>query len=97
MDRRASLRFLVRGALAVAVSSPVDLFVSAATRDSRIDINHASMEELLTLPGMTRTWATRIVRFRPYRMKSDLVDRGVVSDQIYGRIKELIVAHRDAR
>ena len=31
----------------------------------RVDLNSASMEELLQVPGMTRTWASRIVRFRP--------------------------------
>jgi len=44
---------------------------------------------------MTRSWAGRIVRFRPYRTKQDLLDRGVVSSQVYDRIKDDIVAHRD--
>jgi competence protein ComEA len=63
--------------------------------EARIDINHASLEELLKVPGMTRSWAGRIVRFRPYRTKQDLLDRGVVSSEVYDRIKENIVAHRD--
>jgi DNA uptake protein ComE-like DNA-binding protein len=43
---------------------------------------------------MTRTWAARIIRYRPYRAKNDLTDRGVVSSQVYERIKNYIVAHR---
>lgn len=60
-----------------------------------MDINHASVEELMKVPGMTGSWAGRIVRFRPYRTKQDLLDRGVVSGDVYKRIKDYIIAHRE--
>ena len=63
--------------------------------EMRVDLNSASMEELLQVPGMTRTWAARIVRFRPYRAKNELLDRGVVTSEVYSRIKEYIIAHRN--
>jgi competence protein ComEA len=63
--------------------------------EQRVDINHASVAELLKVPGLTRTWAERIVRFRPYRSKLDLFDKGVVSSQVYDRIKDFVIAHRD--
>jgi DNA uptake protein ComE-like DNA-binding protein len=63
--------------------------------ESRIDINHAGLDELLKVPGMTPTWAGRIVRFRPYRTKADLVERGVLPSDVYDRIKDYIIAHRD--
>lgn len=65
--------------------------------EARIDINHATIEELLKVPGMTRTWAARIIRFRPYRAKNDLVERGIVTGEVYDRIKDYIIAHRDAQ
>lgn len=68
---------------------------SAPPPEARIDINHASVDELLKAPGMTRTWAGRIVRFRPYRSKLDLLDRGVLPSDVYDRIKDSIIAHRD--
>jgi DNA uptake protein ComE-like DNA-binding protein len=61
----------------------------------RVDINHASLQQLLAVPGLTRSWAERIVRFRPYHAKNDLVKQGVVSGEVYERIKDAIVAHRD--
>jgi len=61
----------------------------------RVDVNRATIEELLTVPGMTRSWAGRIVRFRPYRTKQDLLDRGVVNSEVYNRIKDYIIAHRE--
>jgi len=43
---------------------------------------------------MTRSWAGRIIRFRPYRTKQDIVERGVVPNQVYDRIKDYVIAHR---
>ena len=63
--------------------------------EARIDINHAATEQLLKVPGMTRSWAERIVRFRPYRSKQDLVDQGVMPSAVYDRIKNYIIAHHD--
>jgi DNA uptake protein ComE-like DNA-binding protein len=62
---------------------------------ARIDINHASLEDLLKIPGMTSTWAARIVRFRPYRTKADLLEHGVLPGDVYDRIKDYVIAHRD--
>lgn len=63
--------------------------------DNRIDINHASLDALMKVPGMTSSLAERIVRDRPYRTKRDLLQRGIVSAAVYARIKDDIVAHRD--
>ncbi len=63
--------------------------------EQRVDINHAPVKELMRVPGMTQVWAARIIRFRPYRAKNDLLDRGIVSTEVYDRIKDWIIAHRD--
>jgi DNA uptake protein ComE-like DNA-binding protein len=65
--------------------------------EARIDINHASEAELLKVPGMTRTWELRIVRFRPCRRKQDLLDMGVVSGEVYDRIKDHVIAQGDKK
>ncbi len=85
------------GARDVAARSPQGprKVQSIPAPEARIDINHASVEELLKVPGMTGSWAGRIVRFRPYYAKNDLLDRGVVSSQVYDRIKNYVIAHRD--
>jgi DNA uptake protein ComE-like DNA-binding protein len=69
--------------------------VTAPAPAAHIDINHAGVDELLKIPGMTRSWAARIVRFRPYRTKQDLLEHGVVSGEVYDRIKDYVIAHRD--
>jgi len=65
--------------------------------EERTDINHASVAELLKISGMTPSWAGRIVRFRPYRTKQDLLDRGVLPGDVYDRIKDYVIAHREKR
>jgi competence protein ComEA len=62
-----------------------------------VDINHASLEQLLQVPGLTRPWAERIVRFRPYRSKLDLEQNGVLPGELYNRIKDYLIAHRDKK
>ncbi len=78
------------GAVQAASGKPAAPPVAA-----RVDINHDSIEDLMKVPGMTATWARRIARFRPYRTKLDLLERGVVTSQVYDRIKGYVVAHRD--
>ena len=62
--------------------------------EDRVDLNSASLNQLMKVPGMTRTWAARIVRYRPYRAKNDLVDKGILPSQVYDRIKDYVIAHR---
>ena len=80
---------------AAAVGRPLPREQMPPAAQMPVDINHASLEDLLKVPGMTRSWAGRIVRFRPYRTKQDLLDRGVVSGEVYRRIKDNIIAHRE--
>jgi len=63
--------------------------------ESRIDINHATLEELLKVPGMTRSWALRILRFRPYLTKQDLLDDGIVPSEMYARIRDYLIAYKE--
>jgi DNA uptake protein ComE-like DNA-binding protein len=68
---------------------------SAPPPEQRVDINHASVDELLKVPGLTRGWAERIVRYRPYRTKQDLFEKGVVYSQVYDHIKDFVIAHHN--
>jgi hypothetical protein len=65
--------------------------------EDRVDLNHATLEQLLKVPGLTKTWAGRIVRYRPYRSKQELLDRGIVPAELYERIRDLVIAHREKK
>jgi DNA uptake protein ComE-like DNA-binding protein len=83
-----------------AAAIPASISASAAIAAERpnelVDINQATVVELLKVPGMTPGWAGRIVRFRPYRTKLDLLDQGVVTSEVYQRIRDGVIAHRAA-
>ena len=74
---------------------PHSTSAAALPVELRIDINHAGADELSKVPGLTPSWAGRIVRFRPYRAKTDLIDRGILPGEVYDRIKDYIVARRN--
>jgi hypothetical protein len=59
-----------------------------------VDINKASREDLLTLPGMTERNADRLIAERPYGDAHDLVKRHVVSEAEYIKIQDRIIAGR---
>jgi DNA uptake protein ComE-like DNA-binding protein len=62
------------------------------SKDSPVDINAASEAELLTLPGIGHRDARRIIDGRPYRDKRDLVSRGAITEEEYGKIRSLITS-----
>jgi DNA uptake protein ComE-like DNA-binding protein len=72
-------------------------FATPSSPEQLTDINHATLNQLMKVHGMTNTWAARIVRFRPYHTKQDLLEKGVVSSPVYDRIKDHIIAHREKK
>jgi DNA uptake protein ComE-like DNA-binding protein len=65
---------------------------AAAAPAGVIDINHASKDDLKTLPGVGDAYANAIVRNRPYKNKAQLKSRNVIPDATYNKIKDKIIA-----
>ena len=61
-----------------------------APTGSQVDINHASRTELKTVPGITTALAGRIMANRPFGTKAQLVTRGIISEELYGRLKNRV-------
>jgi DNA uptake protein ComE-like DNA-binding protein len=57
-----------------------------------VNINKASREDLLTLPGVTDHEADRIIANRPYDDAHDLVKRHIVTPTEYDKIQDRITA-----
>ncbi len=60
--------------------------------DKAININNASREDLLNLPGMTEREADRIIAARPFKNAHEMVARHVISESEYDRISDRIIA-----
>lgn len=60
--------------------------------DKAVDINTASREDLLNLPGMTQHEADRIIAERPFKNAHELVARHLISESEYAKISDRIIA-----
>jgi len=98
MAQNCGMRFRFAMLLPVLMLALASVMAASGARKPAelVDINRASTQELMKVPGMTPSWAARIVRFRPYRTKLDLVEQGVVPQDVYQRIRDGVVAHRIA-
>lgn len=88
--RHTSLITIVAAILLTFVS--LSAFAGGAHARRLIDINHATIEELKTLPGIREALAEKIIRNRPYANKAQLESRGIVSAAAYRKIRPLIIA-----
>jgi DNA uptake protein ComE-like DNA-binding protein len=62
-------------------------------RDNKaININKASREDLLTLPGITEHDTDRIIADRPYDNADDLVRRRIIPESEYDKIRDRVIA-----
>jgi DNA uptake protein ComE-like DNA-binding protein len=54
------------------------------------DLNNATKEQLMTLPGINDADADRIIAARPYDTPDDLVTRRIISKKKYDKISDLL-------
>lgn len=57
-----------------------------------VNVNAASEDELVELPGIGHREARRIVDGRPYADRHDLVAKGVISESTYTKIRDRITS-----
>jgi DNA uptake protein ComE-like DNA-binding protein len=62
----------------------------SSDRADLIDINAASKEQLVTLPGVDENLAEKIIESRPFRKKDELKKKKIVPEKVYKQISDKI-------
>ncbi len=83
---------LVAVHVASAANSAKSTQAANVARSQLVDINHADIGELKTLPGIQQAYAEKIVKNRPYANKTQLSSKGVIPAATYRKIRTLIIA-----
>ena len=64
------------------------------SRDRPLDLNTATKQDLLSLPGITAAEADRVIAGRPYNEPDELVTRRIIPKTKYDKISDRIMAKR---
>ncbi len=59
---------------------------------AQIDLNNASRDDLMTLEGIGEVKADAIIRARPFKAKTELVERRLIPEALYDKIADKVMA-----
>ncbi len=61
-----------------------------------LDLNTATKQQLMTLPGIGEALSQKIIDGRPYKAKNELTQKKIINEATYEKISALIIAKQPA-
>jgi competence protein ComEA len=80
------------GKMAPAPKPATESKMAPAPKADLLDINSATAEQLDALPGVGKAYSAAIIKGRPYKGKDELVQKSIVPQATYDKIKDKIIA-----
>jgi competence protein ComEA len=77
---------LAVGSSSIAQTRPPAAAPAATQAAAQIDLNSASRDNLMTLDGIGEVRADAIIRARPFKAKTELVERHLIPEALYDKL-----------
>ena len=88
LDDKQAKKDVATATKAPAAAAPAATKPAAAP----MDINSVTAKELATLEGIGDARSAAIVKGRPYKGKDELVEKKIIPQDVYDKIKDKIIA-----
>ncbi len=79
-------------AAAAPAAKPAAAAAAPAPAKPPMDINSVTAKQLATLDGIGEARSAAIVKGRPYKGKDELVEKKIIPQDVYDKIKDQIIA-----
>jgi competence protein ComEA len=91
------LVLVITGAASAQTKTGKAPAAAAASKQAElIDLNTATKEQLMTLPGIGDALSQKIIDHRPYRAKTELTQKSIIPQATYDKIADKIIAKQAA-